>query len=209
MVEAKPTLDSVAEPRGPCHLLFLFSTGRHEMKKTIKRKKREIVPPLREWPPIPIQDNQAENSDDNIESPPVCRNGLAGADDIVQWLAQLMNKKGVSYDELSHRSGVPSRTIKKWFSGDEKARTIPKLNTIQACFEALGQSLIVSPPSVQIGSGQTIYPIETFRQQILEEWLDQSARARDVSVAAFIKDLETKHRRAIRNRTKGFRRREF
>lgn len=179
------------------------------MTEAPKRKKREIVPPLREWPPIPIQDNQENNSDEGIESRPVSRNGLAGADDIVHWLAHLMNKKDVSYDQLSHRSGVPSRTIKKWFSGDEKARTIPKLNTIQACFEALGQSLIVSPPSVQIGNGQTVYPIDTFRQQILEEWLDQSARARDVSVADFIEDLETKHRRAIRNRTKGFRRREF
>lgn len=177
------------------------------MKKSIKRKKREIVPPLRDWPPIPIQD--AEDSADYFGAHTDERKGLAGADDIVQCLAQLMNKKGVSYDQLSHRSGVPSRTIKKWFSGGEKARTIPKLNTIQACFEALGQSLIVSPPSVQIEAGQTIYPIENFRQQILEEWLDQSARAHDLSVADLIEDLETKHGRAIRNRTKGFRRREF
>lgn len=179
------------------------------MTKVTKRKKRQIVPPLRAWPPISVQDDEAEDSDGYIDSHLADRNGLAGADDIVQWLALLMNKKEVSFDQLSHRSGVPSRTIKNWFSGDEKARTIPKLNTIQACFEALGQSLIVSPPSVQVESGQTTYPIDTFRQQILEEWLEQSARARDVSVADFIEDLETKHRRAIKNRTKGFRRREF
>lgn len=179
------------------------------MTEAPKRKKRQIVPPLRTWPPIPAQNVGVGDSDDYIDSRPAGRNGLAGADDIVQWLALLMNKKDVSYDQLSHRSGVPSRTIKKWFSGDEKARTIPKLNTIQACFEALGHSIIVGAPSVHVGSGQIIYPIETFRKQILEEWLDQSARARDVSVAAFIEDLETKHRRAIKNRTKGYRRREL
>jgi transcriptional regulator with XRE-family HTH domain len=179
------------------------------MKETPQKKKREIVPPLRAWPPIPMQVSEAEDSTDYIDAYLNERKGLAGADDIVQWLAQLMNKKGVSYDQLSHRSGVPSRTIKKWFSGDEKTRTIPKLNTIQACFEALGQSLIVSPSIVEIGSGQNIYPIDAFRRQLLEDWLSQSARARDESVAAFIEDLETKHRRAIENQTKGYRRREL
>jgi transcriptional regulator with XRE-family HTH domain len=179
------------------------------MTETPKRKKRQIVPPLRPWPPISAQNGEAWDTGDYIGSRPASRNGLAGADDIVQWLALLMNKKNVSYDQLSHRSGVPVRTIKKWFSGDEKARTIPKLNSIQACFEALGQSIIVGTPSVHVGNGENTYPIETFRQQVLEEWLDQSASARGVSVATFIEDLEIKHRRAVRNRTKGFRRREF
>ncbi|WP_170352522.1 helix-turn-helix transcriptional regulator [Ruegeria lacuscaerulensis] len=179
------------------------------MTEVRKRKKREIMPPQREWPPIPLEPTDTEDQDNTIVSRLPGRNGLAGADDIVQWLAQLMNKKSVSYDQLSHLSGVPSRTIKKWFSSDEKSRTIPKLNTIQACFEALGQSLIVSPPSVQIGNGQKFYPIDNFRRQLLEDWLDQSARSRGVSVSALIEDLETNHRRAIENQTKGYRRREL
>ena len=179
------------------------------MTEAPKRKKREIIPPLRTWPPIPAKSTDAEDLNHSMDSLSNDQKGLAGADDIVQWLAQLMNKKGVSYDQLSNRSGVPSRTIKKWFSRDEASRTIPKLNTIQACFEALGQSLIVSPPSIQIGGGVNIDPIKAFRQQILEDWLDLSARARGVSVADFIEDLEAKHRRAIRNGTKGYRRREL
>lgn len=63
--------------------------------------------------------------------------------------------------------------------------------------------------TIPLGSRQNIYPIDTFRRQLLEDWLGQSARSRGVSVSALIEDLETKHRRAIKNRTKGYRRREL
>ncbi|MFY0646695.1 hypothetical protein [Sulfitobacter geojensis] len=179
------------------------------MTETPKRKKRQIAPPLRAWPPVSLQGEGAGDTSENIGSRTTGRNGLAGADDIVQWLALLMNKKEVSFDQLSHRSGVPSRTIKKWFSGDERTRTVPQLTSIQACFEALGQSMVVSSPSVGVGDGVTIYPIESFRQQVLEEWLEQSAKARNMTVAAFIEDLETKHQMAVENKIKGFRRRQF
>ncbi|MDQ2093281.1 helix-turn-helix domain-containing protein [Rhodalgimonas zhirmunskyi] len=179
------------------------------MTKTRKRKKREILPPLRHWPPAPQESAHSEGIGDDSESGSIIHKGLAGADDIVQCLALLMNEKNVSYEEVSRRSDVPQRTIKKWFSANEKARTTPRLDTIQACFEALGHSMIVSPPSVQIGNGQHIYPIEIFRQKILDDWIAQSARARGQSVTEFINDLEARHSNAIRNRTKGFRQRDF
>lgn len=179
------------------------------MSKARKRKKREILPPLRHWPPAPQISANSEGIGDDIASGSIIRKGLAGADDIVQCLALLMNEKNVSYDEVSRRSGVPQRTIKKWFSADEKGRTTPRLDTIQACFEALGHSMIVSPPSVQVGNEQHIYPIESFRQKILDDWIAQSARARGLSTTEFIHDLEARHSNAIRNRTKGFRQRDF
>jgi transcriptional regulator with XRE-family HTH domain len=158
---------------------------------------------------VSLLEGEDSNTDTSTGSKASGRNGLAGADDIVQFLALLMNKKEISFDQLSQSSGVPSRTIKKWFSGDENVRTMPQLNTVQACFEALGHSIIVGMPSIDVGTEKTTYPIETFRQQLLDEWLEQAAKARDMSVADFIEDLESKHRTAVKSKANSFRRRQF
>lgn len=174
------------------------------MSRRAKVKKRPIMPPTRNW-----QRGASHKDEDGSEAtdiPPV-EMGLAGADDIVEWLALLMNEMEVSYDELSRRSGVPTRTIKKWFSADLDARTMPKLQTIQACLEALGQSLISTGPSVPIGKDRHFFPIKHFRLKLLEKRLDQAATRKGITVNDLIDSQEHAHRLAIDRGQKGYRRR--
>ncbi|NOE32166.1 helix-turn-helix transcriptional regulator [Ruegeria sp. HKCCD7318] len=162
-------------------------------------RKRSITPPLRSWPP------QTKLTPLRVKH----EKGLAGADDIVQWLALLMNKQQISYEELAERSGVPSRTIKKWFSAKAENRPMPSLQKMQACLEALGQSLVAVGASEQISDGESIYPIKRFRQSLLENWLEQTALHRGITVDELIQKLELEFDAEERDEKRGVRRREL
>jgi transcriptional regulator with XRE-family HTH domain len=175
------------------------------------RKRREIFPPIRRWLPLSQQDENASDTDEADESShllPVEERGLAGADDIVQWLSILMNERGVSYDKLSELSGVPTRTIKNWFNHNQDNRKIPNLRTIQACFEALGQSLIVGRASIFLNNGDHYYPIMSFRQELLESSLEQRARIAGLSVDEFIERSEAEYHETAQEGLAGPRRRD-
>ncbi len=181
------------------------------MSEKRPRKRREIFPPIRKWPPL-VQDD--ENASETDEADKNCHllsaeeRGLAGADDIVQWLALIMNEKGVTYEKLSERSGVPIRTIKNWFHHDQSKRKMPNLRSIQACFEALGQSLAPTKAEIVLKFEESFYPIISFRQELLEKWLEQAARLNGLSVDEFIERSEANYREAVKRGRAGPRRRD-
>lgn len=172
-----------------------------------KKRKRPIHLPARRWPALPnpeVGDDAAEESDPSGSQK---EKGLAGADDIVEWLALLMNEKEVSYEELSSRSGVAVRTIKKWFDNDLAKRTIPNLQTIQACLEALGYSLIPAGPSVLVDETTRYLPLEQFRRSLLLKRLEQGAKHRGTSVEEHIEDQESRFKEGVARGRIGPRRR--
>lgn len=175
------------------------------------KEKREITPPLREWPPIRENDMDAadvDGVDEYSDRVPAAERGLAGADDIVQWLALLMNERGVTYDDLSARSGVAVRTIKNWFDSNQKRRKGPTLQKIQACFEALGQSLIPGKAEIIVKDDVYFYPILNFRQERLYKWLEQTARQYGISVSERIEMLDKNDRQAVKRGLTAPRRRD-
>ena len=178
------------------------------MSETRSRKKRDILPPTRRWPPLRHQEESAADRKEFSHLLPVEERGLAGADDIVQWLAVLMNEGSVTYDELSLRSGLPARTIKKWFDHDQNKRKLPNIRSIQACLEALGQSLIPARSEILLKNGESFYPILTFRRELLEKWLEQAAKLAGLSVADFIESREVKYHEAVKKRLRSPRRRD-
>ena len=175
------------------------------------KKKRDILPPTRRWPPLKHQEASAGDSDDRKEFShllPVEERGLAGADDIVQWLAVLMNERSVTYDQLSLRSGVPARTIKKWFDHDQNKRKLPNLRSIQACLEALGESLIATRASILLNNGDHFDPIMRFRQELRKKSREQMARLSGLSADEFIERSEANYREAVKRGRAGPRRRD-
>lgn len=181
------------------------------MSETRSRKKRDISPPIRNWPPLKRDDESAADSDEAAKFSrllPVEERGLAGADDIVRWLAVIMNEKGVTFDKLSKRSGVPVRTIKNWSDHDQSKRKLPNLRSIQACLEALGQSLIPAKAEIVLNNGEYFYPIRRFRQELLERWLEQAARLSGLSVDEFIEKSEADYHEAVKRGRVGPRRRD-
>ncbi len=181
------------------------------MAETRAKKKRAIFPPIRKWAPLRHDDESAADSDeagDYSRLLPVAERGLAGANDIVQWLAILMNERGVSYNELAKRSGVPVRTIKNWFDHDQNRRKLPNLRSIQACLEALGQPLIPGRAEIPLKNGEYFYPIMTFRRELLEKWLEQMASLSGLSVDELIERREVEYHEAVKRGLASPRRRD-
>ncbi len=86
---------------------------------------------------------------------------------------------------------------------------MPSLQKMQACLEALGQSLVAVGASEQISDGESIYPIKRFRQSLLENWLEQTALHRGITVDELIQKLELEFDAEERDEKRGVRRREL
>lgn len=175
------------------------------------KKKRKICPPIRKWRPLAPEDMSATDLEERADQRgylPREERGLAGADDIVQWLAILMNEKNVSCEELSKQSGVPTDTIKKWFKRDQDKRKIPTLRSMQACLEALGQSLIAGRAEIIIKNDIYFYPVMSFRQELREKTITQMASSRGISESELVERQEAEHEEAVKRGLKAPRRRD-